>query len=123
VGGGGPGGGGRGGFGMTGVVARRYPIVDEEQQMVLGMVIFIRPPGSTARRNLLTEWFKMDDGKIKGIWAAMHYLPPTQAAPNWPPYEGNWPIGDIPAPAAAAPPPPATAEPGGPGAGPAGPGR
>jgi len=118
VGGGGPGGGGRGGFGMTGVVARRYPIVDEEKQVVLGMVIFIRPPGSTARRNLLTEWFLLDDSKIRGIWAAMHYLPPTQAAPNWPPYDGNWPIGDIPvapanAPAAGTGPAPGAAPPAG----------
>jgi hypothetical protein len=77
--------------------------------------MFIRPPGSTARRNLLTEWFRMDDGKIKGIWSAMSYLAPTTAAPNWPPYEGNWPIGEIPSataptqPGGVAPPP---AEPG-----------
>jgi len=78
--------------GICGVVARRYPIVDEEAGVVLGMVVFMRPPGSTNRRNLLTEWFAIDSGKIRGIYAAMHYLDPTIPAPNWPPYDGNWPL-------------------------------
>jgi hypothetical protein len=39
------------------VAARRYPIVDEEAGVVLGMVVFMRKPGTTLRRNLLTEWF------------------------------------------------------------------
>ncbi len=34
-------------------VARRYPVVDEEAGVVLGMTIFIRPPGVKTRRNLL----------------------------------------------------------------------
>jgi hypothetical protein len=74
------------------VVARRYPVVDEEAGVVLGMVIFLRPPGNASRRNLLTEWFAIDSGKVRGIYAAMHYLPPTIGAPNWPPYDGNWPL-------------------------------
>jgi len=82
--------------GICGVVARRYPIVDEEAGVVLGMVIFIRPPGSPNRRNLLTEWFAIDSGKIRGIYAAMHYLDPTIPAPNWPPYDGNWPLSPTP---------------------------
>ena len=86
-------GGGRGAPpGIMAVVARRYPIVDEEAGVVLGMVVFIRPPGSPLRRNLLTEWFSIDSGKLRGIYAAMHYLDPTKMAPNWPPYEGNWPL-------------------------------
>jgi len=111
--------------GMCGVTARRYPVVDEEAGVVLGIVLFIRQPGATARRNLLSEWFAIDDGKVRGIYAAMHYLAPSMPAPNWPPYEGNWPLpanffapgvdaGPMPpppraggaAPAAPAPPPP-----------------
>jgi hypothetical protein len=78
------------------VVARRYPIVDEEAGVLLAMVIFQRAPGSKLRRNLLTEWFAIDDGKVRGIYAAMHYLGPTAAAPNWPPYDGNFPLGVVP---------------------------
>lgn len=84
--------GGRGGMGIAGVVARRYPIVDEEKGVVLCMVIFMRPPGSPNRRNLLTEWFVIREGKISGVYAAMDFLSPTTAAPNWPPYDGNWPL-------------------------------
>jgi hypothetical protein len=39
----------------------RFPVVDEEAGMVLDMVIFIRPPGSTIRQNLLTEWFVTEE--------------------------------------------------------------
>jgi len=87
--------------GICGVVARRYPVIDEEAGVALGLVIFQRPPGNTNRRNLLSEWFAIDHGKVRGIYAAMHYLAPTIAAPNWPPFDGNWPLG---APAGAAPP-------------------
>jgi hypothetical protein len=74
------------------VTGRRYPIVDEEAGVVLGMGIFIRRPGSTAPRNLLSEWFMIDNGKIRSIYAAM-YLPPDEVPlPNWPLYDGNWPI-------------------------------
>ncbi|MGC4029991.1 MAG: hypothetical protein QM696_14100 [Steroidobacteraceae bacterium] len=78
--------------GMCGVVARRYPIVDEEAGVVLGIVLFIRQPGATTRRNLLSEWFEIRGGKVSGIYASMHYLNPSLPAPNWPPYEGNWPL-------------------------------
>ena len=78
--------------GICNVAARRYPIVDEEAGVVLGMVVFQRPPGNTTRRNLLTEWFVFDSGKITGIYAAMHYMKPTFAAPNWAPYDGNFPL-------------------------------
>jgi hypothetical protein len=33
------------------VATRRYPIVDEEAGVVLGMVVFMRKPGTTLRRN------------------------------------------------------------------------
>ena len=74
------------------VAARRYPIVDEEAGVVLGMVVFMRKPGTTTRRNLLTEWFFVDNNKIRTIYAAMYYPPPEMPVPNWPPYDGNWPL-------------------------------
>lgn len=83
--------------GICAVVARRFPVVDEEAGVVLGLVIFQRPPGNLNRRNLLSEWFAIDSGKVRGIYAAMHYLAPTMPAPNWPPYEGNWPLSFAPA--------------------------
>jgi hypothetical protein len=89
--------------GICAVVARRYPVVDEEAGVVLGLVIFQRPPGNLNRRNLLSEWFAVDSGKVRGIYASMHYLAPTMPAPNWPPYEGNWPLSFAPPAAAPAP--------------------
>jgi hypothetical protein len=74
------------------VAARRYPIVDEEAGVVLGMVVFMRKPGTTTRRNLLTEWFFVDNNRIRTIYAAMYYPPPEMPVPNWPPYDGNWPL-------------------------------
>ncbi len=74
------------------VAARRYPIVDEEAGVVLGMVVFMRKPGTTTRRNLLTEWFFVDNNKIRTIYAAMYYPPPEMPVPNWPPFDGNWPL-------------------------------
>jgi hypothetical protein len=84
------------------VAARRFPIVDEEAGVVLGLGVFIRRPGVTTRRNVLSEWFVIDDSKIRSIYAAMFYPPPELPVPNWPPYEGNWPLppGIVPAPAA-----------------------
>lgn len=74
------------------VAARRYPVVDEEAGVVLGLVVFQRPPGFPMARNLLSEWFTMQSGKITGIYAVMHFLAPTTPAPNWPPYDGNFPL-------------------------------
>ena len=79
-------------FNVSLVAARRYPIVDEEAGVVLGMVVFMRRPGTTLRRNLLTEWFFIDGSRIRTIYAAMYYPPPEAPVPNWPPYEGNWPL-------------------------------
>jgi hypothetical protein len=73
------------------VTARRYPIVDEEAGVVLGLVLFQRKPGVDMRRNLLAEWFYVDAGKIRSIYAAMYYPPADTMAPNWPPFDGNWP--------------------------------
>jgi hypothetical protein len=74
------------------VTARRYPIVDEEAQAVLGIVLFQRKPGVVMRRNLLSEWFFIEQGKIRTIFASMYYPDPEAMIPNWPPFEGNWPI-------------------------------
>lgn len=87
------------------VAARRYPVVDEEAQVVLAFAVFIRKPGSPTPRNAFSEWFFIDDSKIRSIYTAMFYPTPDQPIPNWPPYEGNWPLpaGIVPTPAAPAP--------------------
>jgi hypothetical protein len=90
-------------FNLSMVVARRIPLVDEEAQMVLGMAVFIRRPGSSTPRNVFSEWFNVEDGRIKTIYTAMFYPAPTLAVPNWPPYDGNWPLPATTVPAPAAP--------------------
>ena len=72
------------------VVNRRYPVVDEEAGVVVGMGVFNRPPGAKRAngtlwpRNLLTEIFVVDKGRISAIYAAMHYLEPdVPTAPGW----------------------------------------
>ncbi len=95
-------------FNLSMVVARRIPLVDEEAQAALGMAVFIRRPGSPTPRNVFSEWFFIDEGKIRTIYTAMFYPAPELAVPNWPPYEGNWPLpaGIVPASA-----PPRTSQP------------
>jgi hypothetical protein len=72
------------------VTARRYPVVDEEAGAVLSIAVFQRKPGVAMRRNLLSEWFFVDQGKIRTIYAAMYYPDAEALIPNWPPYDGNW---------------------------------
>ena len=91
-------------FNLSMVVARRIPLIDEEAQTVLGMAVFIRRPGSPTPRNVFSEWFVVDEGKIRDIWTAMFYPAPELAVPNWPPYEGNWPLPSNTAPTPATPP-------------------
>jgi len=74
------------------VAARRYPIVDEDAGVVLALAVFIRRPGTTTRRNAFSEWFVIENGKIRSIYSAMFYPSPEVPVPNWPPYDGNWPI-------------------------------
>ena len=90
-------------FNASLVSARRYPIVDEEAGVVLGLAVFLRKPGSPVRRNMLSEWFFIDGAKIRTIYAAMFYPPSDQPVPNWPPYDGTWPLPASPAPPAANP--------------------
>lgn len=75
---------------IAAVVARRYPLVDEDAGVVFGMAVFNRPPGATRQdgspfpRNLLTEVFAIENDRIRGIWAAMHDMTPdVRNAPNW----------------------------------------
>lgn len=62
---------------IASVAHRRFPLVDEDAGVVMGVGLFLRPPGQTgnfAKRNLLTEFFETKDGKLAGIYAVMHYL-------------------------------------------------
>jgi hypothetical protein len=107
----GPGGGGDCVAGLENVsgqlvVARRVPLVDEEAQVVLAYAVFIRRPGSSTPRNVFSEWFAIDEAKIRTIYTAMFYPPAELAVPNWPPYDGNWPL-----PATTVPPPPQPRQP------------
>ena len=44
-----------------------------------------RGDGTLFPRNLLTELFVVENGRIRGIYAAMHYLSPENSdAPGWP---------------------------------------
>jgi hypothetical protein len=74
------------------VTARRYPVVDEQAGVVLGLALFQRYPGVDMRRNLLAEWFYVDGGRIRTIYAAMYYPTADAMLPNWPPFDGNWPV-------------------------------
>jgi len=74
------------------VAARRFPVVDEDAGVVLALAIFIRKPGTTTRRNVFSEWFVIENQKIRSIYSAMFYPAADLPAPNWPPYDGNWPL-------------------------------
>ena len=79
-------------FNLSMVVARRVPLVDVEAQAVLAYAVFIRRPGSPTPRNAFSEWFFIDQDRIRTIYTAMFYPPPELAVPNWPPYDGHWPL-------------------------------
>ena len=74
------------------VAARRYPVVDEQQQVVLGFGVFVRNPDSRNRRLGLSEFFYIEDGRIAEVHSALFYAAPDLPLPNWPPYEGNFPL-------------------------------
>ena len=88
-------------------VARRVPLIDEQAQAVLAFAIFVRRAGVATPRNVFSEWFYIDEGKIRTVYAAMFYPAPDLAVPNWPPYDGNWPLPErfVPLPGAAPTPP------------------
>jgi ketosteroid isomerase-like protein len=79
-------------FNLAVVAARRVAFVDEEAGVVLGMAVFIRRAGATLPRNAFSEWFWIEDGKIRNIWTAMYYPGPERPVPNWPPFDGNFPL-------------------------------
>lgn len=79
-------------FNLSMVVARRMPLVDEEAQAVLAYAVFIRRAGSPTPRNTFSEWFFIDEAKIRTIYTAMFYPANDLAVPNWPPFDGNWPL-------------------------------
>jgi hypothetical protein len=87
------------------VVAQRIPLIDEEAQAILALALFVRRPNSPTPRNVFSEWFFIDEQKIRTIYTAMFYPAPELAVPNWPPYDGNWPLpaGVVPVPAAPRP--------------------
>jgi hypothetical protein len=89
-------------FNASIVAARRYPVVDEDAQAVLAFAVFLRKPGSPTRRNMFSEWFFIDEAKIRLIYSAMFYPPSDQPVPNWPPYDGNFPLPPSLAPSAGA---------------------
>ncbi len=93
-------------FNLQLVAARRFPVVDDEAGIVLATAAFIRRPGSPTPRNVFSEWFVIDEGKIRNIWTAMFYPPADRPVPNWPPYEGNWPLPASIVPTPTAPPAP-----------------
>jgi hypothetical protein len=80
------------GFDLQMVSAVRVPLADVEAQAVLTYGVFIRRPGSTTSRLALSEWFFVDQAKIRTVYTAMFYPPAELAVPNWPPYGGNWPL-------------------------------
>ncbi len=79
-------------FNLAMVVARRIPLVDVEAQAVLSYAVFIRKAGTATPRNVFSEWFFIDQAKIRTVYTAMFYPKPELAVPNWPPYNGNWPL-------------------------------
>ncbi|HWK53645.1 MAG TPA: hypothetical protein VNR18_04680 [Hyphomicrobiales bacterium] len=79
-------------FNVLNVTARRWHVVDEEQQVVVASALFIREPGHFKRRNHFCDVFYLDGGKVRGLYTAMYYVDPLRAVPNWPPFEGNFPL-------------------------------
>jgi hypothetical protein len=81
-------------FNVQNVTARRWHVIDEEQQVVVASALFIREPGNFKRRNHFLDVFYIDGGKLRGLYTAMYYVPPTRPTPNWPPYDGNFPLAE-----------------------------
>lgn len=79
-------------FNVQNITARRWHVIDVEQQVVVASALFIREPGHSKRRNHFCDVFYIDGGKLRGLYTAMYYVPPTRAVPNWPPYPGNFPL-------------------------------
>jgi hypothetical protein len=81
---------GQGAFDVANVAARRIPVIDVEQQIVITSVVFIRTHEHPKWRNSFSDVMVMDGGLITDIYATMRYIDPERAVPNWPPYDGNF---------------------------------
>jgi hypothetical protein len=81
---------GQGSFDVANVTARRFPVIDEEAQVVIASAVFIRTQDHPKRRNSFMDVMVMDEGRLSGLYATMFYVDPERAAPNWPPYQGNF---------------------------------
>jgi hypothetical protein len=81
-------------FNVLNVTARRWHVLDVEQQVVVASALFIREPGHVKRRNHFFDIFYIDGGKLRGLYTAMYYVDPLRAVPNWPPYDGNFPLAE-----------------------------
>ncbi|HWK55313.1 MAG TPA: hypothetical protein VNR18_13135 [Hyphomicrobiales bacterium] len=79
-------------FNISLVGARRFPIVDEEQQVVVTSAIFMRNANGFQRRCVFLELFYVEDNLISEIYSVIYYPEPGEPAPNWEPYNGNWPL-------------------------------
>lgn len=66
----------RGMFGRIAVVNRRYPVVDVDNGVVLGIVVF-EYPGSRRPAEIISEFFKIEAGSIEEIRAVMVGQPTT----------------------------------------------
>ena len=60
------------------VVARRFPVVDEEAGTVLGLGVFLRKPGVAMRRNQFSEWFVIDQGELRANPTRSSANPPAR---------------------------------------------
>ncbi len=83
---------GQGRFGVSLVAGRRFPVVDEEAQVVMVIGTFMRKPGNPKRRNQFSEFFYIDHARIRQVYAAYFYARPDLAVPNWLPYDGHFPL-------------------------------
>jgi hypothetical protein len=81
-----------GNFNISNVSARRFPIIDEEQQVVVTSAMFMRNANGFQRRCVFIELFYIDEGYISSIYSVIYYPDPGQPAPNWEPYDGNFPL-------------------------------
>jgi hypothetical protein len=75
----------------TDFALRRFTVVDEEAGMILGTGIYVRYAGTGRRDNLVSEYFQIRNGKIHGIWSAMHFLPlGAPVMTGWEQRHGIW---------------------------------
>jgi hypothetical protein len=81
-----------GNFNISLVSERRFPLVDEEQQVVVTSAIFMRNANGFQRRCVFLEIFYVEEGLISEIYSVIYYPEPGAPAPNWEPYNGNWPL-------------------------------